>query len=309
MTTATMLERTAWIDASPAAAWAALTEPDQLAGWLLPPSLGATIVRDGDRLCVVIGGFLTADLAVIEASEPPRSMVIRGLPDRLLAIRFDLAPDGTGTCVVVTVDGFDHLQPGAAEDRLGIVAEAWDTALSNLGASVQGQPQPEPDGVVASLLGYRRRSPAMVAVERSIRIQAPRERVWAAITDPEAIGAWYSPGMVWRRSGEGVGSRLTAHDPASDDVVHTEVTEELEPPARLVTSSVAAEGVAAQRTTWTLAEEAGGTRVTITLSGFEAHVPPTPDAELEQHAFGFGMVLQNLDAYIRGADLPFPGGF
>ena len=30
---------------------------------------------------------------------------------------------------------------------------------------------------------------------------------------------------------------------------------------------------------------------------------------MEQNAFGFGMMLENLQAHIEGKSLPYPGGF
>ncbi len=36
-----------------------------------------------------------------------------------------------------------------------------------------------------------------IAVERTIWINAPRERVWQAITDPKQLSQWYAPGCPW----------------------------------------------------------------------------------------------------------------
>jgi uncharacterized protein YndB with AHSA1/START domain len=36
-----------------------------------------------------------------------------------------------------------------------------------------------------------------LAAERTIWIDAPRERVWRAITTPEQLNQWYAPGSTW----------------------------------------------------------------------------------------------------------------
>ena len=34
-----------------------------------------------------------------------------------------------------------------------------------------------------------------MAVERSIWIKAPRQRIWQAVTDPEQLVQWFVPGL------------------------------------------------------------------------------------------------------------------
>jgi len=61
--------------------------------------------------------------------------------------------------------------------------------------------------------------------------------------------------------------------------------------------------------TYILTEEHGGTRLTVTLSGYEQEPNDTRWNNLERDTFGFGMMLQNTKAYIEGQSLPYPGGF
>jgi hypothetical protein len=116
--------------------------------------------------------------------------------------------------------------------------------------------------IVAALFGYRRESEKSFAVERSIWIAAPRQRVWSAITDPLQIEMWFSPGTSWKLTALEVGGRLFVPDP-----------------------------------------ETGAD------SGYELLPEDERWNAMEQNAFGFGMMLENLRAYIEGEDLPSPGGF
>jgi uncharacterized protein YndB with AHSA1/START domain len=308
-TASSTLERSLLIDAPRATVWEAIAEPERLGRWLLPSELGATLARTDDRLCIDIGGFLIADVARIETLEPPGLLVMRGMPDEVLSIAWSLADAGAQTRVTVTMSGFERLAADAIEDRIAASGPAWEKALANLAAFVTGAQLPHNEGLVAALLGYRRHGGQMLAVERSIWVQAPRPRVWDAITEPAQVGAWYSPGTPWQRSSDGVGGRLTAHDPESGEETHAEVIEVTERPDRYVTRSAARPGHDSQVTSWVLTEEAGGTRVTITISGYESQAATSRERDMEQNAFGFGMALQNLRAYLDGRELPYPGGF
>ena len=62
-----------------------------------------------------------------------------------------------------------------------------------------------------------------LAVERSIWIAAPRERVWRAITDPKQVEQWFSPGTPWRLSALEVGGRLSVYNPETDSDKYIQV--------------------------------------------------------------------------------------
>ena len=148
-----------------------------------------------------------------------------------------------------------------------------------------------------------------LTVERSIWIAAPRERVWRAITDPTQIEKWFSPGTPWRLSALEVGGRLFVHNPETGAEMHTQVIELVDPPHQLVTRSEPAPPETPHVTTYTLEEENGGTRLTVTHSGYELEPDDRRWNNMEQNAFGFGMMLENLQAHIEGKSLPYPGGF
>ena len=65
----------------------------------------------------------------------------------------------------------------------------------------------------------------------------------------------------------------------------------------------------AESTAYLLQEEKDGTRLTITNSGYELLPEDARWSTMEQNAFGFGMMLENLRASVESNDLPSPGGF
>ncbi|HEX9503294.1 MAG TPA: SRPBCC domain-containing protein [Patescibacteria group bacterium] len=62
-------------------------------------------------------------------------------------------------------------------------------------------------------------------------------------------------------------------------------------------------------TTYTLEEENGGTRFTVTETGFESLSEDVRKERLDQNGKGWEMALENLKAYIDGRSLPRPEGF
>jgi hypothetical protein len=83
----------------------------------------------------------------------------------------------------------------------------------------------------------------------------------------------------------------------------------LDPPQRFVTQSLPATPGSAEVTAYLLQEENNGTRLTITNSGYELLPEDGRWSAMEQNAFGFGMMLENLRAYVENQELPTPGGF
>jgi uncharacterized protein YndB with AHSA1/START domain len=299
------VERSIWIKAPIERVYAAIAEPEQLGQWILPPSMGAGLARTGSNLAVSMGP-MAIDYAALEGLQPPTKISLRSIPDKLIAANFTLAAENGGTRVSVAVSGLDSLSEAAAQDRLGPLGAAWDKALQNLKAFVDGSALPHPEGWSAALFGYRREGGKTASIERSIWIKAPIERVWTAITQPDQIGQWFSPGMEWRGSGPVVGGVLSMVDPATQVETPLQIIDVVEAPKRLVTHSSPESSESTTVSEWTLAAENGGTRLTLTFSGVE---PRGNHDMIEQNAFGFGMMMQNIKAGIEGEALPFPGGF
>jgi uncharacterized protein YndB with AHSA1/START domain len=148
-----------------------------------------------------------------------------------------------------------------------------------------------------------------LSVERSIWIAAPRERVWRAITDPLQMQQWFSPGTTWQMSALEVGGKLFAPDPETGAEQHTQVIEQVERPQRFVLRTTPEPPGTFEVTAYTLQEEDGGPRLTVTNSGYETMPEEGRWNAMEQNAFGWGMMLENVQAYIEGKDLPYPHGF
>jgi uncharacterized protein YndB with AHSA1/START domain len=303
------VERSIWIDAPRERVWQAITDPADLAKWLLPPALGADIKRDANDTLFVSMGGMEIPAATMEAIKPPHQLTSRGLPDRLITITYMLGEENGGTRVTVTMSGFEALQADAREDRIAPSGTALEKALANLKAYVTGTALPFPEGHVAALFGYRTESEKTFAVERSIWIAAPRERVWCAITDPMQIESWFSPGTAWKLTALEVGGRLFIPDPETGDETNVEVIQLVDPPHRFVTQSLPASPGSSQVTAYLLLEEQDGTRLTITHSGYELLPEDGRWSAMEQNAFGYGMMLANLRAHIESKDLPQPRGF
>lgn len=143
-----------------------------------------------------------------------------------------------------------------------------------------------------------------LAVERSIWINAPRERVWRAITDPAQVEHWFSPGTKWQSTGLEVGARLYVQGDDGAEL-YAQVIELVDPPHQVAMRSLDTSNVV----TWTLVEDKGGTRVTVAETGFEGLADEARRQRMDQDAFGFGMLLENLQAYVMGRSLPYPHGF
>lgn len=303
------IERSIWIAAPRERVWEAITEPEKLGQWFLPPFLGAQLTRSDEGTLSAGLGPMNVKVAALREAEALRRVSLVGLPDKLIGIEFTLEEENDGTRVSVAMRGEGSLRGDAVQERLAPSGSAWEMALANLKAYVEEQELAHPQGMVAALFGYRRESKTKFSVERSIWIAAPRERVWRAISDPEQIGAWFSPGTKWGGTGEGVGARVYVVDPETGAEMYTQVIEAVEPPYRLVTHSMPDQTGTSYATTWQLEEEKGGTRLMLTYSGYESGAAEGRSDSMEQNAFGFGMMLENLAAYVEGEDLPYPMGF
>lgn len=300
------VERSIFINAPRERVWQAILQPDQLAQWFLPPGLGAHMKRDDQGMLFVSMGGMDVPVAVVEVVSEGRQLVSRSLPEKLLTTTYTLEDEKGGTRLTVTMGGFDQLSEQAARERVEPSEAAWEKALDNLKAYIGGSALPFPEGYVASLYGFRRQSKTVFAIERSVWIDAPRDRVWKALTDPKELQQWFSPNTPWVLTALEVGGKFYVYNVETEAEMYTEIITLLEPPQQMVQRTA---DNPPKITTWWLDEEKGGTRVTITHAGYEAEPDSTRYPNMEQNAFGFGMMLDNLRAYSEGKTLPYPFGF
>lgn len=303
------VERSILIEAPRERVWQAIAEPEQMVQWFLPALPGAVLKRDDAGKLSVGLGPMEMGVMVFEAMEAPRTVVSRNIPDETLATTYSLNEEQNGTRVTVTMSGFESLPEDARHDRLNLSGSSWEQALDNLKAFVAGSDLPFPYAAIAPLFGYWREIKEKMAVERSIWIKAPRERVWQAVTDPVQVEKWFSPGTPWRLSALEVGGRLFVYNEETGTENYVQVIDVLEPPHKLVMRSEPEPPETTHVTVYQLDEEKGGTRFTIINMGYELEPEAVRWINMGQNTFGFGMMLENLKAAIEGVELPVPGGF
>ena len=290
--------------------WAALTDPAQLVRWMVPNLPEAQLRREpAGHLKLYMFGEMGMDFVTLDADESRRCATLRSLPDQLLTVTLALADEPGGTRVTATLGGLEALPAEARADRGAQTGAAWEQALANLGAFVTAAPWPYPQAFVGPLFGFWRTLGQQIAVERSVWIKAPRARVWRALTDPQEFQRWFSPTTPWVLTALEVGGRLFVVDPETKAELYTSVITALDPPARLEFHHPAGAEATEKHTTYTLAEEAGGTRLTLVYTGYENDPAEVRWFSLEQTTFGYGGMLANLKAAVEGTALAVPGGF
>ena len=132
-------------------------------------------------------------------------------------------------------------------------------------------------------------------VERSIWIDASRERVWSAITDAEQLGVWFAPGSKWEILSLKIGGVVKFYNTETDIAVHT--IEVLNPPNEFTLSWE--EQGKPMLTTFLLKEENNGTRVTIIESGFEMLPAEIRQRRVDETSKGYEYSLENLKSHVE----------
>lgn len=137
-----------------------------------------------------------------------------------------------------------------------------------------------------------------LAVERTIWINAPRERVWKAITTPEQINRWWG-GDHWEFSALEVGGIVKFGDP--DDLMIATI-DVVEPPRQFTIQwpPQAQYHNIIMYTTYVLTEENGGTRVNVRETGFEALPDDVRQKRFDSTSEGYATVLAGLKEYVEG---------
>jgi uncharacterized protein YndB with AHSA1/START domain len=141
-------------------------------------------------------------------------------------------------------------------------------------------------------------------VRRTIRIAAPVEKVWSAVTEPTHISKWFGEVAL---DGSGAGARGTITFPQAGAIPLQ--IEAVDAP-RLVSyrwgnddaarqTGAATEGDASTVFTFTLASVPDGTELTVVETGFEHTTDPA--ANMADHSEGWVSELDKLVALLEGA--------
>ena len=140
-----------------------------------------------------------------------------------------------------------------------------------------------------------------LAVERGIWIAAPRERVWRAITEPAQLERWYAPGCPWDIPALRVGATVKFYHTDTEILL---ATIEVVAPLRQLTlrwQPDQTHPATTLVTTFLLAEENGGTRMTIIEAGYESLPADVRQQRLDETAQGYRASLEQLKAYLEQA--------
>jgi uncharacterized protein YndB with AHSA1/START domain len=138
-----------------------------------------------------------------------------------------------------------------------------------------------------------------LVVERSIWIASPRERVWQAITNAEQIQSWWGGGDYWEITALQVGGTVKFGDP--DDLMLASI-QVLDAPHQftILWPPQPQYHSIEMTTTFILEEEKGGTRVTVTETGFEALPDDLRQTRLDKTGEGYTKVLASLKSLLEG---------
>ncbi|GAB3464565.1 SRPBCC family protein [Massilia terrae] len=147
-------------------------------------------------------------------------------------------------------------------------------------------------------------------IERSIVINAPRERVWRAIADAEEFGTWFGVNLQGlRRFEPGQKARGNITHPGYEHVVFEAVIDRVEPPTLLsylwhpyaVEQNVDYSKEEPTLVTFTLAEAPGnGTLLTVVESGFDKVPPQRREEAFRMNSRGWEAQLQNIVRHLHG---------
>lgn len=138
---------------------------------------------------------------------------------------------------------------------------------------------------------------ATLSVTRSLIIAAPRERVWSVLTNPDGFGAWLTE-FKFTTFEEGAPFVMPDGENNPPGVLVT-----IERPTRFAFRWTAEQGYEGMTlVTFVLDEVEGGTRVTVTESGFEALPDEIRETPFQRNSKGWGYALAGLAALAEGGN-------
>src|SRR5688500_1575168 len=139
----------------------------------------------------------------------------------------------------------------------------------------------------------------VLAVERSVLIDAPRQRVWEAVTDPAQLKEWYAPGCPWEIPALQPGATIKFHNTDTDIQLATiEVVKPLQEFTLRWQLDPAHPGITLLNS-FLLEEENGSTRVTVSQAGYESLPDGMREEQLRQDADAYTAIAESLKSYLE----------
>jgi uncharacterized protein YndB with AHSA1/START domain len=146
-------------------------------------------------------------------------------------------------------------------------------------------------------------------IERSVMINAPRERVWRALSNAEEFGTWFGANLQGQAFAPGQRARGNITYPGYEHVQFDVVVERIEPPQLLsyrwhpypMDPKVDYDQEEPTLVTFTLEEvPGGGTLLTVVESGFDK-VPPHRRMEaFRMNSAGWDGQMRNIVRHVGG---------
>jgi uncharacterized protein YndB with AHSA1/START domain len=142
-------------------------------------------------------------------------------------------------------------------------------------------------------------------IEREVSIEAPIERVWEALTEPESVGTWFGNGTAANIDLRVGGVMVINH---GDHGTFKTLIVEVDPPRAFSyrwASAYPDELATEENSTlveFTLRSTGDGTILRLVESGFDALDIPAdrPDASFESHSKGWTGVIAKFAEYVMG---------
>ena len=144
-------------------------------------------------------------------------------------------------------------------------------------------------------------------IERTVELRAPVDRVWRALTDPAEFGAWFGVKLETPFvCGRPAAGRVT--HPGYEHLRWEVVIVAMEPQSLFsftwhpyaVDPAVDYSGETPTRVDFRLEPEAGGTKLTIVESGFDAVPEARRDEALCMNGQGWTAQADNIRVYVDG---------
>ena len=143
-------------------------------------------------------------------------------------------------------------------------------------------------------------------IERSIVIRAPRARIWRTLTDSEEFGTWFRAKL---HSGFAVGQRVAGQItyPGSEHYKFEALVEKMEPESLFsfrwpheIDPKVGPSWDASTLVEFRLEEVEGGTKLTVTESGFDRLPAGMREEAFRNNSKGWTIQVENVRSHVEG---------